>query len=333
MDIPALELPPPRILIVEDEPAIARLLHAMLEAEGYATLVEHTGEDGIDHALREMPELIILDLMLPGMDGFEVVKRLRSNARTAHIPVLILSARHDANDKVRALNSQANDYLTKPFNSDELLARIRTQLRQVRESLLSPLTGLPSGLRIEHAIAQTLNSTEPWSILYLDLDHFKAYNDVYGPLQGNDLIRLLGRVSTEVVRETGNVNDFVGHIGGDDFIVITTPERTQSICQQIVSQWDRESIAYYSPEDAQRGTLIAEDRQRQPQVYPLVGVSIGVVTNLHRPITTMEAFSRTAAEAKARAKAISGSGYFVDQRGTGTSASAPDPSSSTVTFS
>ena len=152
-------------------------------------------------------------------------------------------------------------------------------------------------------------------------------------MQGNDLIRLLGRVSTEVVRETGNVNDFVGHIGGDDFIVITTPERTQSICQQIVSQWDRESIAYYSPEDAQRGTLIAEDRQRQPQVYPLVGVSIGVVTNLHRPITTMEAFSRTAAEAKARAKAISGSGYFVDQRGTGTSASAPDPSSSTVTFS
>ena len=155
MDIPALELPPPRILVVEDEPAIARLLHAMLEAEGYATLVEHTGEDGIESALREMPELIILDLMLPGMDGFEVVKRLRSNARTAHIPVLILSARHDTNDKVRALNSQANDYLTKPFNSDELLARIRTQLRQVRESLLSPLTGLPSGLRIEHAIAQT----------------------------------------------------------------------------------------------------------------------------------------------------------------------------------
>jgi diguanylate cyclase (GGDEF)-like protein len=333
MDVPALELPPPRILVVEDEPAIARLLHAMLEAEGYATQVAYTGEDGIDSALREVPELIILDLMLPGMDGFEVVKRLRTNARTAHIPVVVLSARHDTNDKVRALNSQANDYLTKPFNSDELMARIRTQLRHVRESLLSPLTGLPSGLRIEHAIAQTLGSNVQWAILYLDLDHFKAYNDVYGPLQGNDLIRLLGRVSTESVRETGNTDDFVGHIGGDDFIVITTPDRVQSMCQRIVSQWDRESLAYYSPEDVQRGTLLAQDRQGHLQAYPLAGVSIGVVTNLHRPIVTMEAFSRTAAEAKARAKTISGSGYFIDQRGSGASVAVPDSNSSPATFS
>jgi diguanylate cyclase (GGDEF)-like protein len=332
MDVPALDSPPPRILVVEDEPAIARLLHATLEAEGYATLVARTGEEGIEQAVREVPELILLDLVLPGIDGFEVVQRLRGNARTAHIPVVVLSARHDTNDKVRALNSQANDYLTKPFNFDELMARIRTQLRNVRESLLSPLTGLPSGLRIEHSIAQTLRSNQSWAILYLDLDNFKAYNDVYGPLRGNELIRLLGRVANESVREAGNPNDFVGHIGGDDFIVITTPNRTQSICERIVSRWDRESFSYYSPEDAQRGTLIAEDRQGQLQVYPLVGVSIGVVTNQHRPIVTMEAFSRIAAEAKLRAKAISGSSYFVDQRGSGASA-AVDPSSSTATFS
>lgn len=333
MDVPALDVPPPTILVVEDEPAIARLLRATLEAEGYTTLVAHTGEEGIDRAVRDVPELVILDLMLPGMDGFEVVQKLRANARTAHIPVLVLSARHDTLDKVRALNSQANDYLTKPFNSDELLARIRAQLRNVRESLLAPLTGLPSGLRVEHAIAQTLRSSAPWAILYLDLDHFKAYNDVYGPLQGNELIRLLGRVASESVREAGNVNDFVGHIGGDDFIVITTPDCMQAICQRIVGHWDRDSFAYYSPEDAQRGTLIAQDRQGQRQAYPLVGVSIGVVTNLYRPIVTMEAFSRTAAEMKARAKAIPGSGYYVDQRGTGASAAPADPSSSTATLS
>src|SRR5262249_54797548 len=246
MDIPALDSPPPTILVVEDEPAIARLLHATLEAEGYTTLMARTGEEGVEHALREVPELVLLDLMLPGMDGFEVVQRLRSNARTAHIPVVILSARHDTDDKVRALNSQANDYLTKPFNIDELMARIRTQLRHVRESLLSPLTGLPSGLRIEHAIAEALRSNQLWAILYPDLDHFKAYNDVYGPLQGNDLIRLLGRVATQSPREAGNIDDFVGHIGGDDFIVITTPERAQRICEGIVSQWDRDSLTYYS---------------------------------------------------------------------------------------
>jgi GGDEF domain-containing protein len=205
--------------------------------------------------------------------------------------------------------------MTKPFNGDELLARIRTQLRHLRETLLSPVTGLPSGLRVEHAIAAQLRSPRPWAILYLDLDHFKAYNDVYGPLRGNDLIRLLGRVTSEALGAAGNATDFLGHIGGDDFILITTPDRMEPLCRSIVAAWEGESQAYYAPEDVARGSLIAHDRQGQPQVYPLAGVSIGVVTNLHRSITTMEEFSRIAAEVKARAKAIPGCSYYIDQRG------------------
>jgi diguanylate cyclase (GGDEF)-like protein len=184
----------------------------------------------------------------------------------------------------------------------------------LRETLLSPLTGLPSGLRVEHAIADQLRSPKPWAILYLDLDHFKAYNDVYGPLRGNDLIRLLGHVTSESLRAEGNPTDFLGHIGGDDFILITTPDRMEPLCRSIVSAWDAESRAYYAPEDAARGTLIAPDRQGQEQVYPLVGVSVGVVTNLNRSITTMEEFSRIAAEVKAQAKTIPGSSYYIDRR-------------------
>jgi diguanylate cyclase (GGDEF)-like protein len=314
MDSTALESPPASILIVEDEAPVARMLSSTLASEGYAPTIVYTGEDAIAFALREQPQLILLDLMLPGMDGFDVMTAIRANARTTHIPVMVLTARHDASVKMRAFASQVDDYMTKPFDGNELLARIRTQLRHLRETLLSPLTGLPSGLRVEHAIADQLRSPKPWAILYLDLDHFKAYNDVYGPLRGNDLIRLLGHVTSESLRTEGNPTDFLGHIGGDDFILITTPDRMEPLCRSIVSAWDAESRAYYAPEDAARGTLIAPDRQGQEQVYPLVGVSVGVVTNLNRSITTMEEFSRIAAEVKAQAKTIPGSSYYIDRR-------------------
>jgi diguanylate cyclase (GGDEF)-like protein len=315
MDGSTFESPPPTILVVEDDPVIGRLLRATLEAEGYLAVVAATGEDGIAYALREVPQLLLLDLTLPGINGLEVVERLRANTKTAHIPVVILSARHDTEIKVRALDSRADDYLTKPFNTDELMARIRTQLRHVEESLLSPLTRLPSGLRVERAIEQQFFSPGHWSILYVDLDNFKAFNDVYGFLKGNALIRLLARTAVEVARDIGNVTDFVGHIGGDDFVIITTPDRVDAICVHLTERWDTESRAFYSEEDLRRGGMIAADRQGQLQTFPLVGVSIGVVTNQHRTITTMEEVSRIAAEVKHKAKAMRGSSYYVDQRG------------------
>ncbi|HEY7850829.1 MAG TPA: response regulator [Ktedonobacterales bacterium] len=314
MHATALELSSPTILVVEDDVGVARMLRATLEAEGYNPLVACTGEEGVTLALREGPQLILLDLMLPGMDGFEVVQNLRGNARTAHIPVMVVSARHDAADKVRAFESNVDDYLTKPFNGDELLARIRTQLRHVQELQLSPLTGLPSGLRIERAIDERLAEPGFWSILYLDLDNFKAYNDVYGFVRGNDLIRLVARIIDEVMRDLGGASDFLGHVGGDDFLLLTTPPRVELLCQRIITRWDSESRAYYSPEDLQRGTLTAVDRQGQRQTYPLVALSIGVVTNERRSVTSLAEVSRVAAEVKRAAKSLHGSSWYVDRR-------------------
>jgi len=314
MNATALGASTPTILVVEDEPAIARMLSATLEAEGYTPLVACTGEEGMDLALREGPQLILLDLMLPGIDGFQVAQRLRGNARTAHIPVIVVSARHDSAYKVRAFEFNVDDYLTKPFDSEELLARIRTQLRHVQESQLSPLTGLPSGLRIERALDARLAQPGHWSILYLDLDNFKAYNDVYGFVRGNEIIRLQGQIIDATLRELGDPTDFLGHVGGDDFVVLTTPPRVEQICQRVTQRWDAESHAYYSPDDLERGTLIAMDRRGQRQIYPLVTLSIGVVTNERRPITTLTEVSRVAAEVKRAAKSMHGSSWYIDRR-------------------
>lgn len=322
MDATAYEAPPPTILVVEDDPTLGRLLRTVLEAEGYQAVVAPSGEAGLSYALREVPELLLLDIMLPGIDGFEVVSRLRAHARTAHIPVVMLSARHDTAGRVLNFDETVEDFITKPYNHDELMARISIRLRQVREHLLNPLTRLPSGLAVERAIETQLRHQQlpgqcQWSILYIDLDNFKAYNDVYGFLRGNDMIRLLARLTTESVQTHGNVGDFIGHVGGDDFVTITTPDRVAPICEQLIAHWDAESATMYNQTDLERGGLLAIDRQGHPQTFPLVGVSIGVVTNAHRPITDAEQVSQIAAEVKHKAKTIRGSTYYVDHRGEG----------------
>src|SRR5205085_5229627 len=136
------------ILVVEDERLIAGLLKETLEIEGYQVVTVLNGEDAVHYALRETPHLIVLDLMLPGIDGYEVVRRLRNHPKTMHIPIVVLSALIDIANKVRAFELGVDDYVTKPFNTDELLARIRTQLRRVQQNFLSPLIGLPGGLQV-----------------------------------------------------------------------------------------------------------------------------------------------------------------------------------------
>lgn len=313
MDVPASNSSPPSILVIEDDRAIANMLQATLQLEGYEAVVSRNGEEGLECALREVPELILLDLILPGIDGFEVLRRLRADPKSEHIPVIILSARHDTSIKVRAFESRVEDYLTKPFNGEELMARIRVRL-QPNTAPTAPLTGLPAGARIEQAIKRQLHSNALWALLYFDLDNFKAYNDAYGPFNGDELIKLMGRIAAETLREHGSPADFLGHIGGDDFVLLTTPDRIEPLCQRLIARWDAESRAYYTPEDLARGALYGKDRQGGQRYFSLVGVSIGVVTNQRRSIHTIDEISLIAAEVKAKAKALPGSSFYVDQR-------------------
>jgi diguanylate cyclase (GGDEF)-like protein len=301
--------------VIEDDQRVGDMLLATLQLEGYSATRAWTGEEGLLAAQRDVPGIIIVDLTLPGIDGFSVVEQLRADLKTAHIPIIMLSASHETRHKVRAFEVGVDDYLTKPFSTEELLARIRARMH-ARESYLSPLTGLPAGKRIEQAITQQLESGGQWALIYFDLDNFKAYNDTYGFVQGNYLIELMAQVAADRLREEGAPDDFLGHIGGDDFMIVTTPDRVGALCESIIQQWDAESRTLYAPADLARGRLEALDRQGRPQNFPLVCVSLGVVTNERRPITTIEEISQAAAEVKAKAKSSPGSGYYIDQRTT-----------------
>jgi diguanylate cyclase (GGDEF)-like protein len=311
------------ILVVEDEQLIAGLLKETLQIEGYNAVTVLNGEDAVQFALYETPHLIILDLMLPGIDGYEVVQRLHTHPKTMHIPIIVLSSLGEPKDKISAFDVGVDDYITKPFHTDELLARVRAQLRRVQQNFLSPLIGLPGGFQVEVAIKYRLNSMAPWSMLYLDLDNFKAFNDAYGFLTGNDLIRLVGRICQRQVRKYGNLDDFVGHVGGDDFIVVTTPERAHILCRNICDQYKEDSIAFYRPEDLRRGTIIGVDRKGRPYQFPLISLSIGVVNNQFWQPHSIQEMSYLAAEAKYYAKQSTDNVYHIAARREVTSPDVP----------
>src|SRR5438477_655250 len=271
------------ILVVEDEQSITKLLKETLQIEGYQVTIVLNGEDAVQFALREIPHLIILDVMLPrryglsDMDGYDVILRLRSHPKTMHIPIIVLSAFGAPADIIRAYERDVDGFITKPFDLEELLARVRRHLRRVQQSCLSPLTGLPGGLQVVRAINYKLGSVEPWSILYLDLDNFKAFNDVYGFLTGNKMILLVGHICQQTVYKYGNTNDFVGHIGGDDFIVVTTPDRTKPLCRCISARYKEDNASLYRPDDLRQSSISGVDRKGRPYQFPLVSLYLAEI--------------------------------------------------------
>lgn len=303
----------PTLLVVEDDAQLSEMLATILGFEGYVVISVRSGQAAVQSAMQTPPDLIILDLNLPDISGFQVITSLRTDPKTMHVPVIILSARADMQDKVLAFNQYVNDYLTKPFHSSELLARVRAHMYHAHTPTLSPLTALPGGVMIEYAITKRLAADAEWAFLYLDLDHFKALNDAYGFLRGNEMIQLLTRVIIEEVQQVGNPSDFVGHIGGEDFVVLTTPDRAEPLCQAIIEQFRQESRQFYRADDIARGMFFAKGRDDIPRYFPLVTISIAVLLSSSiDPTVTIDDLSHRAAQVKARSKAVSGNSYVID---------------------
>lgn len=299
------------ILVVEDEPLTAKFLKKTLEQDGFRVTTILNDRDAVLFALHEIPDLIIVDIVLPGVEGYDVICQLRNHPKSLHIPIVVLSAFNDPLDKIEAYDRDVDGYITKPFHPAELLARVRRQLRRVQQSTLSPLTGLPGGLQVVQAINYKIANAEPWSILYLDLDNFKAFNDVYGFITGNEMILLLGRICRRVVYEFGNIADFVGHVGGDDFVVVTTPERAQTLCKHICSRFKSESERIYRQDECAYCAEQVIDHRNKPYQFPLVSLSIGVLNSQNWGLHTIQDVSYLAAEAKRNAKQATNNIYHL----------------------
>jgi len=304
-----------RILVIDDDPDVLGFVKRSLEAEGFETRTAGDGAGGLAAAVAAPPDLVLLDLSLPDSDGYAVLKALQAGAATAHVPVVLLTVANTVEDLVRGLDAGADDYVTKPFAIEELIARVGSVLRRsksLRE--LSPLTGLPGNFRIAEVLQSRVALGQPLAVVHADLDNFKAFNDHYGFMRGDNVIKFTANTLVEAAVHIGDPSAFVGHVGGDDFIMAMEPSVAERFCKEVIGRFDDGILDFYDPHDALRGTVEVIDRRGERHAFPIVSISLGVATNLRRSFASEWEASAVASEMKEHAKSEAGSSYRVDRR-------------------
>jgi diguanylate cyclase (GGDEF)-like protein len=303
------------LLVVDDDPFIARLLEIELRAAGYDVRVAADGALALDAARERCPDLVLADVMMPNMDGFELTRRLRQDPRTATVSVIMLTARGLSADKLEGFAIGADDYIVKPFDTPELLARIRGVLRRSRDTRTqSPLTGLPGNVRIEEEIDARVERSEPFAILYADLDHFKAYNDHYGFMRGDEVIQTTARLIGDVARGASEGSAFVGHVGGDDFVVVVAPEQSERVADALVAAFDEASAGFYDDADRERGFIEVTNRRGELQRFGMLTLSIGIASTAKRSFQHYAEAVAVATEMKQYTKESQISSWAIDRR-------------------
>lgn len=303
-----------RILVVSDDDVVARFLRHDLENEAYDVDVLDDGNQTLERAMLTRPDLALLDLSRNGCHGVDVVRLVRANPPTASLPVILLTDKGDPADKVVGLTAGADDYVVKPFDTLELIARIAGTLRRTADiRALSPLTGLPGNHRIDVEVASRSAAGTPYALCHVDLDEFKGFNDVYGFQRGDDLLLLLASCLQRAVSRAGHPAPFLGHLGGDDFVVVCTPDQAEPLCSAALREFDSLSPHKYDPGDAARGYLEVSDRRGELRRQSLASVSVGIAVDRHGD-RDFRAVIAAATEMKKVAKEHPGSFAAVDRR-------------------
>jgi diguanylate cyclase (GGDEF)-like protein len=305
-----------KILAVDDEPDILRLTQYLLESWGYEVASAENGREAIEVARQEIPDLILMDVNMEEMNGLEACEHLKSDFSTSFIPVIMLTSQDQVSDKITGLGKGADDYVIKTVDPLELKARIEMVIRRTQEqSSANPLTKLPGNIMIERVVQQRLAAGSEFSVCYCDLDNFKAYNDKYGYEAGDRVIVHTARLLIQSVREKGDPSDFVGHIGGDDFVIVTNQTREDGICSGMIKSFDETIPDFYDQQDKTRQHIEVENRSGSLERFPIMSITIAVVNNVTEKVRSSHAIAERAAELKKYLKRFQGSNYLSERRG------------------
>lgn len=287
-----------RLLVVEDDADIANMLKIYFTGMQYEVDVATRGKDALEKTRQVLPHLIVLDIMLPDIDGYEVCRTLRTNMRTSHIPVIFLTQKDERSDKLQGLELGADDYITKPFDIEELKLRVQGAIRRSeRESLTDPRSGLPAGRLIEEQLRRIIRESD-WALLDVRINHFEPFKDVYGFVAGDDVLRFAAMLIGEVVDELGTPNDFIGHAGGDNFVIITTTEAAPNIRRRIKERFAEEVQSHYNFIDRQQGFIQAPRADGSVEKVPFMTFSVGTVSPSSHVFADIREITELAAEAR-----------------------------------
>ena len=287
-----------RILIVEDDSDISNMLKVYFTGQGYNVEIAGRGFAALEKTRQNLPQLIVLDIMLPDIDGYEVCRQLRTSTRTSHIPIIFLTQKDERGDKLQGLELGADDYITKPFDIEELKLRVQNAIaRAARESLTDPRSGLPSGRLIEDQLRSIIRQDD-WAYLDVQVNFYQSFKEVYGFVAADDLIRFTTMLLAEVVDELGSPSDFIGHPGGNSFIIITNEADHPQIQEQIKLQFKDQVLSHYNFIDRENGYILTTTDSGEQKQNPLMSISIGAISPSQHSFGDIREITELAAEAR-----------------------------------
>ena len=287
-----------RLLVVEDDADIANMLKIYFSGMDYEVDIASRGGLALEKTRSVLPHLIVLDIKLPDIDGYEVCRNLRTNTRTSHIPVIFLTQRDERSDKLQGLELGADDYITKPFDIEELKLRVQGAIRRSeRESLTDPRSGLPAGRLIEEQLRKIIR-LDDWALIDMRINNFEPFRDVYGFVAGDDVLRFTAMLVNEVVDELGTNTDFIGHAGGDNFIIITKAAIVTTLRERVKSRFAQEVQTHYNFMDRQQGFIMMPKADGTTVQVPFMTLAMGYVSPKEQSFADIREITEMAAEAR-----------------------------------
>jgi PleD family two-component response regulator len=287
----------PRVLIVDDDYDIANVCEIYFSGKNFDVKIAIRGSDALEFTKQQLPDVIVLDIMLPDYDGYEVCHRLKTYRPTSHIPVIFLTQRDERSDRLQALELGAADYVTLPFDIDDLHERLLIALRHYRrERLTDPRSGLPAGTLIEEQLQRLLSETN-WALLYARINNLAPFQKVYGFVAGDDVLRFAAMLIFEVVDEYGTTTDFVGHASGDDFVIITKEDKASAMRTRLKERFNAEVLTHYNFFDRQKGFMAVHLEDHTTVQIPFMTMSAGTVFSGEHFFDTIHEIARLAVQA------------------------------------
>jgi DNA-binding response OmpR family regulator len=292
-----------RILVVEDQADISSLLKIYFTSQGYEVFTAMRGSVALEICSKTPPNLALLDVNLPDMEGYDIGKALRASPRTRHIPIIFLTARGERSDRLRGLGEvQAQYYIVKPFDIEEVHTIVRNQLEESRrKNQLHPVTNLPTADLISDQL-RTLLSTQGWAMALVHINGFETFTQSYGSVVGEDVLKFTALLLNEAINEQGGNEEFIGQmVVGPAFVVTSTPERIRPICERLIARFDDEIGLHYNFRHRKQGFIEVADDNGVSRQVPLMSLSVGVLSSADGPFYDIRELSETAEEARQRA--------------------------------
>ena len=290
-----------RILVVEDDFDISNMLRIYFSGQGYEVQVANRGGEAMTLTRKQLPNLIVLDIVLPDMNGYDVCKELRTTTRTSHIPIIFLTQKDERSDRIQGLELGADDYITKPFDIEELKLRVQNAiLAASRQTQIDSKSNLPSGRLIEDQLRALMQSTKPWTYYDFKINDFDAFTDIYGFVAGDEVIRFFALLIGEVMEDLGTSEDYAGHPGRDNFIVITWSADPDKFRDKLTTRFNEEVKQHYSFIDRERAYILVPDSVYGERQAPSMTLSVGGVSTRNRSFSDIREITELAAEDRRR---------------------------------